>query len=100
MPQFLDFLDWKVWGPADARLGPAPDPTPPPGARPITPDDPQPGLPILSPPSFSHIYLYIYTYIYTKGFIPHPPRSILSKPLLRGAYVTTHPLQTHPLHTL
>ncbi|KAF5799198.1 hypothetical protein HanXRQr2_Chr07g0301791 [Helianthus annuus] len=52
------------------------------------------------PSSFSsHIYLYIYTYIYIKGFIPHPPRSIPSKPLLRGAYVAAHPLQAHPNHT-
>ncbi|MFS7980409.1 hypothetical protein Hanom_Chr10g00939141 [Helianthus anomalus] len=87
-------------GPADARLGPAPDPHTAPwgSARHNRP----PTAGVAGPPSslFSHIYLYIHTYIYIKGFIPHPPRSIPSKPLLRGAYVAAHPLQAHPLHTL
>ncbi|MFS7904744.1 hypothetical protein Hanom_Chr01g00039631 [Helianthus anomalus] len=47
----------------------------------------------------TYTYTYIHTYIYIKGFIPHPPRSIPSKPLLRGAYVAAHPLQAHPNHT-
>ncbi|MFS8004340.1 hypothetical protein Hanom_Chr13g01224621 [Helianthus anomalus] len=72
-------------GAAEARLGPAPVPhTAPWGSarhnRPLTAGVARPLSPLAS-----HIYLYIHTYIYIKGFIPHPHRSIPTKPLLRGA---------------
>ncbi|MFS7929935.1 hypothetical protein Hanom_Chr17g01551711 [Helianthus anomalus] len=74
-------------------------PTPPPSSGFRHKRPPTAGCAV-PPFSFSsHIYLYIHTYIYIKGFIPHPPRSIPSKPLLRGAYVAAHPLQAHPNHT-
>ncbi|KAJ0954927.1 hypothetical protein HanRHA438_Chr00c05g0845251 [Helianthus annuus] len=95
----LHCLDWKVWGPADARLGPAPDPhTAPLGlgsAQAATHSRVRRASLFLF---LSHIPIHTYIYIH-KGFIPHPPRSIPSKPLLRGAYVAAHLLQAHPNHT-
>ncbi|MFS7940828.1 hypothetical protein Hanom_Chr05g00468901 [Helianthus anomalus] len=82
-----------------AGLGRRRTPTPPPSSGFRHKRPPTAGCAV-PPFSFSsHIYLYIHTYIYIKGFIPHPPRSIPSKPLLRGAYVAAHPLQAHPNHT-
>ncbi|MFS8015153.1 hypothetical protein Hanom_Chr15g01353001 [Helianthus anomalus] len=93
-------LDWKVWGPADARLGPAPDPhTAPWGSTHHTRRPTAGSADPLSSFLLSHIPIHIYIYIH-EGVHPPPPRSILSKPLLRGAYVAAHPLQPHPLHTL
>ncbi|KAM0004902.1 hypothetical protein Hdeb2414_s0226g00840241 [Helianthus debilis subsp. tardiflorus] len=81
------------------RLGPAPDPHTAPLAR--LPAQTATHRRVCRASLFlflSHIPIHTYIYIH-KGVHPPPPRSIPSKPLLRGAYVAAHPLQAHPNHT-